>query len=147
MSFNTRRGTLRGLHLQVAPHEEAKLVRCLAGTVHDVVVDLREGSPTRLAVAGARALGQRRNAVYMPPGCAHGFLTLEDGCELEYLISTPYDPRAAAGVRWNDPAVAIEWPAEPTVISPRDAAFPPLDVARVRREGPTGLAAAEEAST
>ena len=82
----------------------------------------------------------------MPPGCAHGFLTLEDGCELEYLISAPYAPAAAAGVRWDDRAVAIEWPAEPAVISPRDAAFPALDVARVRREGPAGLVAAEEAS-
>ena len=146
VSFNARRGTLRGLHLQVAPHEEAKLVRCLAGAVHDVVVDLRAGSPTQLEWLALELSAQRRNAVYVPPGCAHGFLTLEDACELEYLISTPYAPQAAAGVRWDDPAVAIDWPAEPTVISPRDAAFPPLDVARVRREGPTGLAAAEEAS-
>jgi dTDP-4-dehydrorhamnose 3,5-epimerase len=146
VSFNARRGTLRGLHLQVAPHEEAKLVRCLAGRVHDVVVDLRAGSPTQLAWLAIELSSARRNAVYVPPGCAHGFLTLEEACELEYLISAAYAPAAAAGVRWDDPAVAIEWPAEPHVISPRDAAFPALDAARVRREGPAGLVAAEEAS-
>jgi dTDP-4-dehydrorhamnose 3,5-epimerase len=142
VSYNRRRGTLRGMHLQVPPHEEAKLVRCLRGTVHDVVVDLRAGSPTQLESLAVELSAERRNALYVPPGLAHGFLTLEDGCELEYLISTPYVPAAAAGVRWDDPAIAIEWPAAPTVISPRDAAFADLDVTLVRERGPRALAPA-----
>lgn len=126
ISSNSRRGTLRGLHFQRPPHEEAKLVRCLAGSVYDVVADLRDGSPTRLRWLAVELSREGRNAVFVPPGCAHGFLTLEDGCELEYLISTPYEAAAAAGVRWNDPAVGVEWPFEPAVISARDAGFPVL---------------------
>jgi dTDP-4-dehydrorhamnose 3,5-epimerase len=142
VSFNARRGTLRGMHLQVEPHEEAKLVRCLAGAVFDVVVDLRAGSPTQLQWLGVELSADGRNALYVPAGLAHGFLTLEDACELEYLISTPYEPAAAAGVRWDDPAIGIEWPSAPTVISPRDAAFADLDVERVRECGPAALARA-----
>ena len=128
VSFNARRGTLRGLHLQTPPHEEAKLVRCLSGSVYDVVVDLRGGSPTFLRWLGVELSSARRNALYIPSGLAHGFLTLEDACELEYLISAPYVPGAATGVRWNDPAVGVEWPFEPVVMSDRDASFPDLDV-------------------
>jgi dTDP-4-dehydrorhamnose 3,5-epimerase len=126
ISFNVVRGTLRGLHFQRPPHEEAKLVRCLAGSVYDVVADLRDGSPTRLRWLGVELSAERGNALFVPPGCAHGFLTLEDGCELEYLISTPYEASAAGGARWNDPAIGIEWPFEPSVISARDAGFPDL---------------------
>ena len=126
VSFNTRRGTLRGMHFQAPPHEEAKLVRCVTGSAYDVVVDLRDESPTRLAWLAVDLSAPSRNAVYVPPGCAHGFLTLEDATELEYLISTAYEPTAAAGVRWDDPAIGIEWPFEPLVISARDAAFPNL---------------------
>lgn len=140
VSSNTLRGTLRGLHLQTPPHEEAKLVRCLAGSVHDVVVDLRPGSPTQFGSLAVELSAQRRNALYVPPGLAHGFLTLEDGCELEYLISTPYEAAAAVGVRWNDPALTIDWPFAPTVISERDAAFPDLDRSRVAVEGASALA-------
>jgi dTDP-4-dehydrorhamnose 3,5-epimerase len=142
VSFNARRGTLRGMHLQVPPHEEAKLVRCLAGSVYDVVIDLRAESPTQLRWLAVELAADRRNALYIPPGVAHGFLTLADGCELEYLISAAYVPSAAAGVRWDEPAVGVEWPFEPTVISDRDAAFADLDVERVRRDGPGALAAA-----
>jgi dTDP-4-dehydrorhamnose 3,5-epimerase len=140
VSFNARRRTLRGMHLQTPPHEEAKLVRCVVGSVHDVVVDLRAGSPTQLRWVAVGLSAERRNAIYIPPGLAHGFLTLEDGCELEYLISTAYEPAAAAGVRWDDPALAIEWPFPPSVISERDAAFLDLDVTGVAELGPAALA-------
>jgi dTDP-4-dehydrorhamnose 3,5-epimerase len=140
VSFNTRRGTLRGMHLQRPPHEETKLVRCLAGAVFDVAVDLRPGSPTHLSWVGVELSAARRNAIMIPKGLAHGFLTLVDACELEYLSSTPYNADAGAGVRWNDPAIAIEWPFTPVVLSERDAAYPDLDSARVAAEGPAALA-------
>jgi dTDP-4-dehydrorhamnose 3,5-epimerase len=126
ISFNARRGTLRGMHLQRAPHEETKLVRCLAGAVFDVAVDLRPGSPTHLSWVGVELSAERRNAILIPKGLAHGFLTLVDGCELEYLISMPYHADAGAGVRWDDPAVGIEWPFAPEVLSERDASYPDL---------------------
>jgi dTDP-4-dehydrorhamnose 3,5-epimerase len=140
LSFNAWRGTLRGLHLQRPPHEEARLVRCLAGVVFDVVVDLRPGSPTHLSWLGVELSAERRNAIFVPKGLAHGFLTLVDACELEYLISTPYDVDTAAGVRWDDPALHIEWPFAPVVLSERDAGFPALDTARVAAEGAAALA-------
>jgi dTDP-4-dehydrorhamnose 3,5-epimerase len=139
VSFNERRGTLRGMHLQRPPSEEAKLVRCVAGAVHDVVVDLRPGSPTQLRWLALELSAKRRNALYIPPGLAHGFVTLENGCELEYLISAAYEPSAATGVRWDDPALGIEWPLEPAVISERDAAFRDLDVAGVTEHGAAAL--------
>jgi dTDP-4-dehydrorhamnose 3,5-epimerase len=140
ISFNAKRGTLRGMHVQTPPHEEAKLVRCLAGSVYDVVVDLRASSATQLRWLAVELSAERRNALYVPGGLAHGFLTLEDGCELEYLISATYEPAAAVGVRWDDPALGIEWPFAPTVISERDAAFPDLDVTGVSECGPAALA-------
>jgi dTDP-4-dehydrorhamnose 3,5-epimerase len=139
VSFNERRGTLRGMHLQAPPHDEAKLVRCLAGAVHDVVVDLRAGSSTQFRWVAAELSAEGRNALFIPPGCAHGFLTLVDACELEYLISAAYEPPAALGVRWNDPALAIRWPFEPSVVSSRDADFADLDLERVGALGPEGL--------
>lgn len=142
VSFNTRRGTLRGMHLQAPPHEEAKLVRCVAGSVYDAVVDLRAGSPTQFQWVAVELAADRRNALYVPTGLAHGFVTLEDDCELEYLISTPYVPSAATGVRWNDPAFGIIWPSPPTVMSARDAAFPDVDVELIRDNGPGALVAA-----
>jgi dTDP-4-dehydrorhamnose 3,5-epimerase len=141
VSFNERRGTLRGMHLQLPPSEEAKLVRCLSGAVYDVVVDLRRDSPTQLGWLGVELHARRRNAVYIPSGLAHGFITLEDSSELEYLISTPYAPAQAVGVRWDDPAIGISWPSVPSVISERDAAYPDVDVVRLREEGPPGLLA------
>ena len=139
VSFNACRGTLRGMHLQVPPHEESKLIRCVAGSVFDVVVDLRAGSPTQLRWFGLELDATQRNALYVPAGFAHGFLTLEADTELEYLISTPYEPSAAAGVRWDDPAVGIDWPNQPVVISDRDAAFLDLDPALIRDRGPAAL--------
>ena len=135
VSFNTRRGTLRGMHLQVPPHEEAKLVRCIAGSIYDVVLDLRLDSPTQLRWIAVELAAARRNALYVPPGLAHGFVTLEDACEVEYLISTAYEPAAAAGLRWDDRGLGIEWPFEPVVISERDSSFPDVDVELVRQQG------------
>jgi dTDP-4-dehydrorhamnose 3,5-epimerase len=140
VSFNARRGTLRGMHLQTPPYEEAKLIRCVAGSVHDVVVDLRAGSPTQLQWLEVELSAKRRNALYLPPGLAHGFLTLGDECELDYLISKPYEPAASVGVRWDDPSIGIEWPFAPVLVSERDAAFPDLDVDLVREQGPRALA-------
>jgi dTDP-4-dehydrorhamnose 3,5-epimerase len=140
LSFNPQRGTLRGMHLQRPPHEEAKLVRCLAGVVYDVVVDLRVGSASQFRWLAVELSAERRNALYIPRGFAHGFLTLQNACELEYLMSVAYEPSAAAGVRWDDPVVGIEWPFAPTVISERDTAFPDLDAASITKRGPAALA-------
>ncbi|MHB1330278.1 MAG: dTDP-4-dehydrorhamnose 3,5-epimerase family protein, partial [Gemmatimonadales bacterium] len=99
ISFNANAGTLRGLHLQIAEHAEDKLVRCTSGAVFDVAVDLRAGSPTRLSWVGVELTAQNRSAVYIPKGCAHGFVSLEPNTELLYLISTPHQPSAARGLR------------------------------------------------
>ncbi len=129
VSYNARRGTLRGLHYQAAPHEEDKLVRCTSGAVFDVVVDLRPGSPTHRCWLGVELSAANRRALYVPKGFAHGFLSLEDRTEMLYMISVPFVAGAARGVRWNDPALGIRWPAEPAVISERDASHPLLEAA------------------
>jgi dTDP-4-dehydrorhamnose 3,5-epimerase len=126
ISYNRARWTLRGLHHQAPPHEEAKLIRCTCGSVYDVAVDLRANSPTRLRWAAVELSAANRLGFYVPPGCAHGYLTLADDSELHYQISTSYAPDSAAGVRWDDPALGIEWPATPQVISQRDASYPDL---------------------
>ncbi|HXT50101.1 MAG TPA: dTDP-4-dehydrorhamnose 3,5-epimerase [Thermoanaerobaculia bacterium] len=128
VSFNHRRGTLRGLHFQGAPHEEAKLVRVTRGAVFDVVVDARPGSPTRGQHVAVELSAEAGNQVYVPPGCAHGFQTLADATEVSYLISTPYSPAHARGYRYDDPTLAIPWPEPVTVISARDRALPPFPV-------------------
>jgi dTDP-4-dehydrorhamnose 3,5-epimerase len=127
VSYNEHRGTLRGLHYQIAPHEEHKLVRCTVGSIFDVIVDLRPESPQYRRWFGVELSGANRRALYVPPGMAHGFLTLADASEVYYMISTPYSPGAARGVRWDDPAFAIAWPAAPAVISARDANYALLD--------------------
>jgi dTDP-4-dehydrorhamnose 3,5-epimerase len=127
LSRNTSAGTLRGLHFQRPPHEEAKLVRCVRGAIFDVIVDLRPGSPTHGAWFGTELEERTGRALYVPPGFAHGFQTLVDDVDVLYMISTPYAPDAASGVRWDDPALAIDWPpAERRVISERDRAWPDL---------------------
>jgi dTDP-4-dehydrorhamnose 3,5-epimerase len=123
ISYNLARGTLRGMHYQAAPHEEAKLVRCTAGAIFDVALDLRPGSPTFKAWFGVELSAQNRRALYVPEGCAHGFLTLEDDSEVHYQISQAYMPDAARGVRWDDPAFAISWPGEVVVINERDRSY------------------------
>jgi dTDP-4-dehydrorhamnose 3,5-epimerase len=126
ISYNERAGTLRGLHYQIEPHAEAKLVRCTAGAIYDVVVDLRPESPSYLRWHGETLSFANRCALYVPKGCAHGFLTVEDRSEVLYEISEFYEPGSARGVRWNDPIVGIRWPREPMVISERDAGYPLL---------------------
>ncbi len=123
-SFNEKRGTLRGMHYQAAPHAEAKLVRCTRGRVFDVALDLRPGSPTFRGWFGVELSADDGAALYVPEGCAHGFLTLEDASEVFYMISAPYAPAASRGVRWDDPAFGIVWPAEVRAIKDRDAAYP-----------------------
>lgn len=127
IAFNTAAHTLRGLHYQTPPYEEAKVVRCTQGSVFDVVVDLRRGSPTRLHWCSIELTSENRLGLYVPPGCAHGYLTLEPETELYYQISQRYAPQAAAGARWDDPLLGIEWPAAPAVISERDASYRDLE--------------------
>ena len=131
ISFNKRRGTLRGMHYQASPHAEAKLVRCTAGAVFDVIVDLRASSPTSRRWYGAELSAANRRALYMPEGVAHGFISLSDDSEILYMISVDYVPGSAHGFRWNDPAIGIEWPLEPTTISARDASYPALELPTV----------------
>jgi dTDP-4-dehydrorhamnose 3,5-epimerase len=124
ISYNERAGTIRGMHYQVAPHEETKVVRCTSGAIFDVVIDLRPGSPTFKRSDSVDLTAKNRKALYIPKGCAHGFQTIEDGTEVLYQISAEYASEAARGVRWNDPAFGIVWPLELTRISKRDEAFP-----------------------
>jgi dTDP-4-dehydrorhamnose 3,5-epimerase len=122
--FSTRRGTLRGLHFQLPPAAEAKLVRCTRGALFDVVVDVREGSPTRHTWFGAELTENNGRSMFIPEGCAHGYLTLTDATELSYLTSAVYTPELERGVRFDDPLLQIAWPETPSVISNRDAAWP-----------------------
>ncbi len=125
VSYNAAAGTLRGLHYQAAPHGEAKLVRCTAGAIYDVIVDLRPGSPTRGRWAAVELTAANRRALYVPEGFAHGFQTLADGSEVFYQISAPFVAEAARGVRWDDAAFGVVWPAaERRVMSDRDRDHP-----------------------
>lgn len=127
ISFSRARGTLRGMHFQRAPHEEDKLIRCTRGGIHDVIVDLRPDSPTFLRHAEATLTADNRMMLYVPKGFAHGFLTLEDSTEVAYSMSEYHQPEYAGGVRWDDPALGIEWPIEVRVISERDRAYPDFE--------------------
>jgi dTDP-4-dehydrorhamnose 3,5-epimerase len=127
VSYNNRKSTLRGLHYQAAPHEEHKLVRCTAGAVFDVIVDIRPGSPTYRRWYGLELSAENRRSLFIPPGFAHGFMTLSDHSEIYYMISVQHVSESGRGLRWSDPALAIRWPAQPEVISERDAAYPLLD--------------------
>jgi len=126
IAHNEIAGTLRGLHLQADPHAEAKTIRCTAGAIFDVAVDLRDGSPTRLRWVGVELSAANRRALFVPEGCAHGYVTLTDGAEVQYQISTPHHLEAAHGYRWDDPTLAIDWPVPVRRISARDAALPYL---------------------
>jgi dTDP-4-dehydrorhamnose 3,5-epimerase len=127
ISHNTRRGTLRGLHYQAAPHAETKLVRCTRGAVYDVVVDLRPQSPTFKDWVSVVLTAENRHMIYIPEGCAHGFLTLADESEICYQMSEIYDADSARGVRWNDPAFGIVWPEAVQVISERDQTYADIE--------------------
>jgi dTDP-4-dehydrorhamnose 3,5-epimerase len=124
VSYNTLKGTLRGIHYQEAPHKEAKLVRCTRGAIYDVAVDLRPDSPTFKEWVAAVLTAENRHMLYVPEGCGHGFLTLEDESEVFYQMSEFYTAGCGRGVRWNDPAFRIAWPAEVRTISERDRTFP-----------------------
>lgn len=131
-SFNVRAGTLRGLHFQRDPHGEAKLVRCTRGAIFDVAVDLRPGSPTRHGWFGTRLSADDGLAMLIAPGFAHGFQTLADDTEVLYAMDAPYVGDAASGVRWDDPAFAIDWPDPPPggrTMSARDAGYPDVGAA------------------
>ena len=123
VSFNARRGTLRGLHFQAEPRPHARLVRCTGGAMFDVAVDLRPDSPAYCRWIGVELDAAAHRALFVPAGCAHGFQTLTDDVEVLYLMAEAYDPALDRGVRWNDPAFGIDWPIEPTVMSGRDAGF------------------------
>lgn len=133
VSYNRAAGTLRGMHFQQAPFGEAKLVRCVRGRIFDVAVDVRAGSPTFGRWLGWELEPSHYRAVFLPPGIAHGFLTLSADSEVFYQMSVPYRPEAAAGFRWDDPEVGIDWPATPAVVSTGDRTRPALaDVALVQ---------------
>jgi dTDP-4-dehydrorhamnose 3,5-epimerase len=123
-SWNAHKGTLRGMHFQAAPRPDPKLVRCTRGRIFDVAVDLRPVSPTFRRWTGMELSESNRDALAIPAGCAHGFLTLEDNCEVFYMMAEVYEPGLARGVRWNDPAFAVAWPTKPTGMSEKDAHWP-----------------------
>jgi len=126
VSYNKKRGTLRGMHYQIAPFEECKLVRCTAGAIYDVIIDLRSGSAAFAQHFGVVLTAKNYRMVYVPQGFAHGFQTLEDHSEVSYQISEFYAPDSSRGVRWNDPAFGIQWPVEDLTISRRDQEYPDL---------------------
>ncbi|ATX65658.1 dTDP-4-dehydrorhamnose 3,5-epimerase [Roseinatronobacter bogoriensis] len=128
ISVSARRGTLRGMHYQVAPHAEAKLVRCTRGAIIDVILDLRPESSTFMQWAGFELTAENLTQLLVPQGFAHGFQTLADDTEVNYLVSYPYTPAAERGVRWDDPVAAISWPMVPTEMSDKDRNWPDLDV-------------------
>ncbi len=129
-SYNPRAATLRGLHYQSPPYGEDKLIRCISGALYDVVVDLRMDSPTFLHHAHFFLNAEARTALYVPKGFAHGFLTLEDRTEALYLTSQAYTPGYEHGLRWNDPALGIDWPMDPQLVSEKDRGWPDFDLER-----------------
>lgn len=124
ISFNKKRGTLRGMHYQIAPYQEAKLVRCTRGAIYDVIIDLRPESPTFKQWIAVELTAENRRMLYVPEGFAHGFQTLEDNTEVFYQMSEFYHPECARGVRWDDPAFGIEWPIITPILSERDRSYP-----------------------
>jgi len=124
VSFNRSKHTLRGFHYQTPPYQEDKLLRCIRGSVHDVVLDLRPESPTYMRHISVELTAANYRMLFVPKGCANAFLTLMDDTEVTYLVSEFYTPAAEGGVRWNDPAFGIKWPADPAVISDKDRGWP-----------------------
>jgi len=124
ISFNKRRGTLRGMHYQKAPYAETKLVRCTQGAIFDVIIDLNSESASYKKWFGVELTAEKRNALYIPPGLAHGFQTLSDNTEILYQISELYRPEYSGGLRWDDPDFGINWPEQITIMSQRDKNYP-----------------------
>jgi dTDP-4-dehydrorhamnose 3,5-epimerase len=133
-SLSTRRGTIRGIHYQKPPHSEAKFVRCVSGSLYDVIIDLRPESPTYLKWAAYVIDSARYQAIFVPKGCAHGMQSLEDGTAALYMTSAAHHPASECGIRWNDPFFAIEWPyAESPVISDKDLSWPDCNPSEIRQ--------------
>jgi dTDP-4-dehydrorhamnose 3,5-epimerase len=124
ISFNKKKGTLRGMHYQIAPYQEAKLVWCTKGAIYDVIIDLRKASPTLRQWVALKLTAENRRMLYIPEGFAHGFQTIDDNTEVFYQMSEFYHPGSSRGVRWNDPAFGIVWPDDIRVISDRDRQYP-----------------------
>jgi len=133
ISFNKSRGTLRGMHYQIPPYRETKLVRCTMGAIFDVIIDLRPGSPTFAQHFAVILSAQNRKTVYVPEGLAHGFQTLQDKSEVNYQMSEFYSPAHARGVRWDDPVFGIQWPESPRIILERDQNYPDFDPSQLHR--------------
>lgn len=131
VSFNQHKNTLRGMHYQVPPFEEAKLVWCTRGAIYDVIIDIRPESPTANEWIGVELSAENKRMIYIPTGFAHGFLTLEDETEVSYLMSEFYKPGAGKGIKWDDAAFNIDWPAEVAVISEKDKKWPPYNSAKL----------------
>lgn len=127
VSFNNRKGTLRGMHYQAAPFPETKVVRCTRGSLYDVVLDLRPQSHTFKQWIAVTLTAAKRNMVYVPEGCAHGFITLQDETEIAYQISEFFEPGLSRGVRWDDTAFRIHWPGKVQIISARDRTYPDFE--------------------
>lgn len=132
LSFNRKRGVLRGMHFQASPHEEVKLVRCIRGAIHDVIIDLRPDSPTFMRHFSAEFSAQNRLALYVPKGFAHGFQALRDASEVLYEISAVYSPGHARGLRWDDPAFGISWPVPDPILLERDRSYPDFQPSLLR---------------
>ena len=126
LSFNYKKGTIRGMHMQIAPHPEAKYVRCIRGAVLDIIVDMRPGSPTRFQHVAVELSQDNRRGLYVPPFFAHGYQTLTDDAEVSYQVSGGYAPQAERGLRYNDPVLQLPWPLPVTVISDKDRSWPLL---------------------
>lgn len=127
-SLSKDKGTLRGIHYQLAPKAETKIVRCIRGSLYDVIVDLRPGSPTFLKWFGAKLSAENRTMMFVPKGFGHAFLTLEEDTEAFYMVTEFYAPELERGLRWNDPKIGIEWPIEPVIISDKDQRHPDFDL-------------------
>ena len=123
VSYNIQKGTLRGMHYQISPYEETKLVRCTCGAIYDVIIDLRKDSATYKQWFGVELTAENHAMLYVPESFGHGFLTLADHTEVTYMVSQFYTPGSERGIRWNDPAIGIEWPGEAQVISQKDAGW------------------------
>jgi dTDP-4-dehydrorhamnose 3,5-epimerase len=124
VSSNMKKGTLRGMHYQLSPHEETKLVRCTRGAIYDVIIDLRTASPTYTQWIGVELTEENYKMLYVPENFAHGFQSLKDDTEVTYQVSQFYTPGSESGIRWDDPAFSLKWPIEVQVISDKDKSWP-----------------------
>ncbi|KHD05766.1 dTDP-4-dehydrorhamnose 3,5-epimerase [Candidatus Thiomargarita nelsonii] len=138
-SLSAKKGTLRGMHYQLPPASEVKLIRCIQGALYDAIIDIRPDSPTYRQWFGVELTSNNRKMLYVPQGFAHGFITLEDNTELLYLVSSYYEPQAERGIRYNDPLFAIDWPVEPVVVSDKDRNWPDFNPAWHLNDAMEGL--------